>query len=152
MITRPLDLASKLRPEPRNLDWLFLVNGGLIVLFFSLAGSRFVLAPGLGVDFRLPVMAGAREGAAQTTHVISVLSSGLVFTDAGRFQMGDLGAWLKAEAKKAAAKQMPRPSLLVRADAGVTTADLTAIRSAAAEAGFVSMILGAEPPARPDIR
>ena len=126
MITRPLDLASKLRPEPRNLDWLFLVNGGL--------------------------MPGAREGAAQTTHVISVLSSGLVFTDAGRLQMGDLGAWLKAEAKKAEAKQMPRPSLLVRADAGVTTADLTAIRSAAAEAGFVSMILGAEPPARPDIR
>ena len=48
MITRPLDLASKLRPEPRNFDWLFFVNAGLLVLFFVLFGSRFVLAPGEG--------------------------------------------------------------------------------------------------------
>ena len=32
MITRPLDLASKLRPEPRNFDWLFFVNAGLLSL------------------------------------------------------------------------------------------------------------------------
>jgi biopolymer transport protein ExbD len=32
MITRPLDLASKLRPEPRNFDFLFLINGGLILI------------------------------------------------------------------------------------------------------------------------
>ena len=32
MITRPLDLASRLRPEPRSFDWLFYVNGGVIVL------------------------------------------------------------------------------------------------------------------------
>ena len=31
MITRPLDLASKMRPEPRNFDWLFYVNAGLLV-------------------------------------------------------------------------------------------------------------------------
>ena len=67
MITRPLDLASKLRPPPRNLDMLFLVNGGLLVLFFMLFGSRFVLSPGLGVDFRLPVMAGALANATATT-------------------------------------------------------------------------------------
>ena len=48
MITRPLELSSRLRPEPRTFDWVFYVNGGLIVLFFSLFGSQFVLAPGLG--------------------------------------------------------------------------------------------------------
>ena len=59
MLTRPLELASRLRPAPRGLAWPFLVNAGLLVLFFSLFGSRFVLAPGLGVDFRLPTVAGA---------------------------------------------------------------------------------------------
>ena len=54
MITRPLDLASKLRPEPRSLDALFYVNVGVLALFFTMLGSRFVLAPGLGVDFQLP--------------------------------------------------------------------------------------------------
>jgi len=58
MITRPLDLASKLRPPPRDFDFVFLVNGGLIVMFFMLFGSRFVLAPGLGVDFIMPEMPG----------------------------------------------------------------------------------------------
>lgn len=148
MITRPLELASRLREEPRNHDWVFLVNAGLIVLFFSLAGSRFVLAPGLGVNFKLPALAGARAGAAQTTHVISVLSSRLVFTDDGRLEMGALREWLKAQVKKTS----PRPaSLLVRADAGVTTADLAEIRGAAQEAGFEYLILGAESvPAGPE--
>ena len=62
MITHPLDLASRLRPPPRNHDVLFFLNGALIMMFFVLFGSRFVLAPGLGVDFRLPEM--ARAGAA----------------------------------------------------------------------------------------
>src|SRR5207248_1917121 len=65
MITRPLDLAAKLRPEPRNFDFLFLVNGGLLVLFFLLFESRFVLAPGLGLDLHLPEVPGARSGAVQ---------------------------------------------------------------------------------------
>jgi hypothetical protein len=60
MITRPLDLAGKLRPGPRNFDFVFLVNGGLIALFFTLFGSPYVLAPGLGVDFVMPEMSGAK--------------------------------------------------------------------------------------------
>ena len=37
MITRPLDIAAKLRPEPRNFDFLFFVNGGLLVLQLGVA-------------------------------------------------------------------------------------------------------------------
>ena len=58
MITRPLDLASRLRPPPRNFDVFFYVNLGLMVLAFTVLGSRFVLAPGFGVDFQLPEMQG----------------------------------------------------------------------------------------------
>lgn len=142
MITRPLDLASKLRPEPRNFDFLFYVNAGLLVLFFMLFGSRFVLAPGLGVDFKLPEMPGAMAGAMVTTSTISIKSSGQIFAD-GLLSMAQLREWLKTEAKKT-----KRPSLLVRMSAGVPVSVQTDIVSAAREAGFGSnIVLAAEEPA-----
>ena len=47
MITRPLDLASRLSRAPRDLDVVHWASVAAILLFFSLVGSRFVLAPGL---------------------------------------------------------------------------------------------------------
>jgi len=141
MITRPLDLASKLRPEPRSLDALFYVNVGALVLFFLVFGSRFVLAPGLGVDFKLPEMPGALPGAL-TTSTISVKNSGQIFAD-GLLSMAQLREWLKLEAKK-----NKHPSLLVRMSAGVPVSVQNEIVSAAREAGFGSNItLAAEEPA-----
>jgi biopolymer transport protein ExbD len=139
MITRPLDLASKLRPEPRSLDPLFYVNVGALVLFFSVFGSRFVLAPGLGVDFKLPEMPGAQPGAL-TTSTISVKNSGQIFAD-GLLSMAQLREWLKVEAKK-----NKHASLLVRMSAGVPVSVQNDIASAAREAGFGSVILAAEEP------
>ena len=49
MITRPLDLQSRLSAPPRDLDFFAWVNVAVIALFFGLLGSRFVLAPGLPV-------------------------------------------------------------------------------------------------------
>lgn len=142
MITRPLDLASRLRPEPRNLDFLFLVNGGLLVLFFLLFGSRFVLAPGLGVEFVMPEMAGASAGAARTTHVISVIRPGLIFVDDGAINFEQLREWLKLQAG-----QTTQPSLLVRANSGnVPVTTLTDITSAAFQAGFTRVVVGALEP------
>ncbi|HWA09259.1 MAG TPA: biopolymer transporter ExbD [Opitutaceae bacterium] len=144
MITRPLDLASKLRPEPRNFDLLFLVNGGLIALFFSLFGSGFVLAPGLTEDFRLPVMPGAREGGAPTTHTISVKRGGLIVTEGGALALPQLREWLKA-----AAKTTKQPVLLVIAGSEVTYADIVNVRTAAQDAGFVRIVWAGEPPPPP---
>lgn len=141
MITRPLDLTSKLRPEPRSFDFLFFVNVGLIVLFFDLLGSRFVLAPGLGVDFQIPEMAGAVAAASATDRYISVLPSGQIFAD-GLMSMDQLRDWLKVEARK-----LRQPSLLVRASSGVPISELTEIVSAAREAGFSRVVWGAEEPA-----
>ncbi len=142
MITRPLDLASKLRPPPRNFDFVFLVNGGLIVMFFMLFGSRFVLAPGLGVDFIMPEMPGAVAGASRTTHVVSIIRPGLIFVDDGAINFEQLKEWLKVQAKST-----PRPSLLVRASANqVPVTDLTDIASAAQAAGFVRVVVGALEP------
>lgn len=131
MITRPLDLASRLRPPPRGLDWLFVVNVALVALFFSLFGSRFVLAPGLGVNFRLPVVAGSAASARTTTHVISVISSGQLFTPDGPTSIADLGRWLKSEAGRTRS-----PRLLVRAGSEVPTSVLADVAAAASAAGF----------------
>jgi biopolymer transport protein ExbD len=131
MLTRPLDLSSKLRPPPRSFEWLFLVNAGLLVLFFSLFGSKFVLAPGLGVNFRLPTVAGADASARPVTHVISVINSGQVFTNDGLRKVSELRDWLKLQAAKTES-----PSLLVQADVNVTTAVLADVASAAGSAGF----------------
>jgi biopolymer transport protein ExbD len=140
MITRPLDLASKLRPEPRNLDWLFFVNAGFLVLFFVLFGSRFVLAPGLGVDFRLPTIAGADAGARAPTHVVSVVNSGQIYTSDGLRKLNELKDWLAQNAKGTRA-----PLLLVRGSAGVPMSVLADISSAAAATGFDVLWAASEP-------
>ncbi len=136
MITRPLDLASRMRPEPRRLDTMFYVNVGALVFFFSIFGSRFVLAPGLGVDFQIPVTQNVTG--TLTTSTISVKNSGQIFAD-GLLSMAQLREWLKLEAPK-----YKHPSLLVRMSAGVPVSLQTEIVSAAREAGFASVTLAAE--------
>jgi len=140
MIARPLDLASRLRPPPQGTGALHYVNVGLLALFFSVFGSRFVLAPGLGVDFQLPQLPGAREAAVQTSaSVINVLRSGQIFTEDGLVDMGQLRVWLKARAKGER-----NPTLLIRASSGVMFSELVEIQGSAREAGFVRVLWGAE--------
>jgi biopolymer transport protein ExbD len=141
MITRPLDLAAKLRPEPRNFDWIFIVNGGLIALFFSFFGSRFVLAPGFGVDFALPAAVGATANAQTTTDVITVVNAGQIFAGDGFRTVDQLKSWLLEQKKN-----KPHPSLLVRASAGVPITVLAQIASVAKEAGFSVTIAAKEAP------
>ena len=139
MIARPLDLSSRLRPPPQGMGALHYVNVGLLGLFFALFGSRFVLSPGLGVDFELPQVSGAQAGAAQTPYYINVRRSGQIFTDDGLVDMGQLHDWLKTRATG-----QSRPTLLVRASSGVTLSELVAIQGAARDAGFGKVLIGAE--------
>lgn len=142
MITRPLDLAPKLRPEPRNFDWLFFVNAGLLVLFFSLFGSRFVLAPGLPLTFRLPAVAGANSHARPPSHVIGVISEKLVVTGDGLRKIDELEGWLKKQAERTKA-----PLLLVWAGEDLSMALLANVVNAAGAAGFEVIWAAGEPPA-----
>jgi biopolymer transport protein ExbD len=134
MITRPLDLASRLRPEPRNFDWLFYVNGVALVFYFTLFGSPFVLAPGLSVEFRLPVAAGAIANAKPTTHFITVLATGQILTSHGPLKIEQVESWLAEQAKTTKA-----PVLLVRGDLGVTMSVFGLISGAARRVGFVDV-------------
>ena len=141
MITRPLDLASRLRPAPRNFDVYFYVNVGLLAVFFVLFGSRFVIAPGLGVDFRIPELVGADAGGSETTSYISILKNGQIFTAEGRLDVPQLREWLKSEASK-----YKKPSILIRAGVGVTVSDLNDLYAAARDAGFAPIVFAAEEP------
>lgn len=139
MITRPLDLASRLRREPRSFDWLFFVNGGLIALFFTVFGSQFVLAPSLGVDFRLAAVRGAAADARPATHHVNVTHSAIFVRD-GLVTMEQLRAWLRAQAHTTA-----EPVLLVVAAEDVPTAVSFEIAGAARAAGFAVRFAADEP-------
>jgi biopolymer transport protein ExbD len=142
MITRPLDLSSRLRPEPRSFDALFYVNAGLLVLFFFLFGSRFVLSPGLGVDFQLPQVQGANAAPQPTTYMVTVENAGQIFVGDGVRRIDELPSWLNEQAKNG-----NHPSLLVRASAGVPTEIVWKILGMARSAGF-AVTLAADEPAR----
>ena len=140
MITRPLDLSTRLRPPPHGYEFVFYLNAGLIALFFVLFGSRFVLSPGLGVDFSVPVMPAALAGAVSTDVVVSVKGVNLAFVEGAKVDFAGLRLHLKERAREAAGLR-----LLVQADASFTTRDLTEIYEMAREAGFASVQIAAEP-------
>ncbi|MET0263630.1 MAG: biopolymer transporter ExbD [Rariglobus sp.] len=140
MITRPLDLSSRLRRQPRGFEFLFFVNGGLIALFFVLFGSRFVLSPGLGVDFSVPSMPEAMSGATPTDVVVAIKGSDLAFVEGAKVNFAGLRQYLvtKAEGREGL-------RLLVQADVALTTRDLTHVYDMAREAGFAFVQIAAEP-------
>ena len=131
MITRPLDLASKLRPEPRSYDWLFFVNAGSLAGMFFFFGSKFVLAPAVGVDFRLPEVPAAAVDARPATHHVNVTNSGQIFVRDGLLAPEQLRPWLREQAGT-----VREPVLLVLASDGVPTQVSFEIVGAAREAGF----------------
>ena len=149
MITRPLDLLSKLRPPPRSFDLLFLVNCGLIALFFTLFGSQFVLSPGLrvnNVDLTLATSPYALPGAAATKVSISVNANGQIWGDTGLIKPDGLREWLNTQAKRA-----PGTVLLVIVDKDATAGMLTNISEAAAAAGFSGVQQAVEQTAAPGV-
>ncbi|MES2693718.1 MAG: hypothetical protein V4773_09610 [Verrucomicrobiota bacterium] len=145
MITRPLDLASRLRPEPRSFDWLFYVNAGLLVLFFALFGSRFVLAPGVSV---LPEIAGSDANARRVTHYITVNDQMQIIAGDGLRDLKSLSDWFKEEVRewrKAPAKASRRPVLLIQSNKGVELDLIAKIHSEAELQGFEVHIASIEP-------
>ena len=134
MITRPLDLSTRLRPPPRSYDHLFWVNGVLIVLFFFVFGSRFVLSPGIGVgrtEEMLPLAANAVQGAVPTQLTLNVTQAGQLYVDTGFVSFDQFRAWLESQAES-----HPDAVLLVHFNVRNATELLTRISDAANEVGI----------------
>lgn len=139
MITRPLDLASKLREASPGGVHLFYINVGLLALFFGLFGSRFVLSPGLSTDFVLP-KAGVPGVSAQIADlVIAVPSSGIALADGQVLDFRSLGLWLKEKNTNSS-----RRRLLIQASSSLPAKDLAEIYVLAAKAGFAGVLIATE--------
>lgn len=141
MITRPLDLSSRLKPPSRGFEVLFYVNGILIALFFVLFGSRFVLSPGLGVGFQVPTLPGAVDAAAPADVVVAIKGPEMAFVEGAKVNFAGLRQYLVAKAKTRGGLR-----LLIQADATFTTRDLTEVYEMAQAAGFEAVHIAAEPP------
>ncbi len=141
MITRPLDLSSRLKPAPRGIDALFYVNVAALAVFFYVFGSRFVLAPGLAVDFALPLADAAGTARLETDVVIAVPASNMAVVDGAVMDFKGLGDWLRAQAGASAAVGAPKKRLLVQASGALPARDLTQVYALAADAGFGGVLV-----------
>jgi biopolymer transport protein ExbD len=145
MITRPLELESRLSPPPRDLNFVAWVNVAVIVLFFSLLGSRFVLAPGLLVGtsegFNLPTAAGLRNFQTASV-VVHYRRDDVIIYEGAIVKLPELQQRLEAYAK-----QHPGEVLLLLADKHMSAQALGELSAMAQSAGFANMVMGAETPA-----
>ncbi len=147
MITRPLELASRLSPPPRDLDFVAWVNVGVIVLFFSLFGSDFVLAPGLPVGVGeqgtvvLPSVGPASYGAGTASVVVSYRSDRKILFEGGMYSLSELRKHMEAYVK-----DHPGAVMLVRADRQVSVQAFADLCEMARTVGFANVLLAAEPP------
>lgn len=147
MITRPLELESRLSPPPRDLDFVAWVNVGVIVLFFGLFGSNFVLAPGLPVGVGepdtvvLPSVGPASQGAGAASVVVSYRSNNVILFEGGMYSLAELRKHMAAYVRK-----HPDAVMLVRADRQVSVQAFADLCEMARSVGFANVLLAAEPP------
>ena len=148
MITRPLDLEARLSPPPRDLDFVAWVNTGLIVLFFSLLGSSFVLPPGqlFGVDGQnamvLPNIAGTPERSEAASVVVTYRREDVILFEGGMYTLADLRKHLEGYAKSHSGAVM-----LVRVDRQVSMQQFLDLCEMARSVGFANVLVAAEPQA-----
>lgn len=147
MITRPLDLVSRLSPPPRDLNAVAWVNVGVIALFFGLLGSRFVLAPGMPVGvgdpgtINLPVTGTASAGTGAASVVVSYRRDNVILFEGGMYSLTELRKHLAGYAK-----DHPGAMMLVRADRQVSMQAFLDLCEMARAVGFANVLVAAEPP------
>jgi biopolymer transport protein ExbD len=150
MITRPLELESRMSPPPRDLDFVAWVNVGVIVLFFSLLGSRFVLAPGLLVGvgeagvIELPTMNPASISQVATSVVVSYRRDNVILFEGGMYTLTELRKHMEVYTKS-----NPHAVMLVHADKQVSTQAIADLCAMAGAAGFDKVLLAGGPPPNP---
>jgi biopolymer transport protein ExbD len=146
MITRPFDLVSRLNAPPRDFNAIAWVNVCVIVLFFSILGSRFVLAPGLllQVDhaaFGLPATPGL-QNVRTASVVVGYRRDDVIMFDGAIVTLAELRDRLTIHAR-----QHPGEVLLLLADRQVSVKALAELSAMAQSIGFAYVQIAAEPQA-----
>lgn len=140
MITRPLELESRLSPPPRDFTAVAWVNAGVIVLFFSVLGSRFVLAPGLLIQ--LPQADPASITAVRTSAVITFSRENVIMFEGAIYSLPEVRKRLAAYAR-----EYPGSVVQVNADRQVPAQALTDLGSMIRAVGLEYYLMAAEPSA-----
>ncbi len=140
MITRPLDLSTHLSRPPRDLDTVHWVSVAGAALFFLLAGSRFVLSPGLFVgdapEFQLMDLGQSAQNVRTAAEVVSyrrdniILFQGVIYK-----RLADLKRPLEEYAAKHRGEVLP-----VLADRQVSAQSLSQLAEMAMAAGFSNVL------------
>jgi biopolymer transport protein ExbD len=147
MITRPLELESRLSPPPRDLDFFAWVNVAVITLFFSLLGSRFVLAPGVAIGvgdggvLAPPTVGPSSVESSRASVVVSVRRDNVVLFEGGVYSLPDLRKQMTDYTKNHSGAV-----LLVRADRQVSVQALLDLCDMAKSVGFANVFLAGESP------
>ena len=136
-------------PPPRDLDFVAWVNVAVIVLFFALLGSRFVLAPGVlvgsGIE-RLTLPAASNLQLAPTASVVvSYRSDEVILFEGAIVKRTELQQKLEAYAKK-----HPGEVLLLLADKHVSTQAVFELSMIAQSVGFAYVLMAGENPPATD--
>lgn len=147
MITRPLELQSRLSPAPRDLDFFAWVNVAVIALFFSLLGSRFVLAKGVTIGtapeeagtIELPAVKGADVGAGPASVVVSYRRDNVILFEGGMYTLKEL-----RKAMEDYTRQHPGAVMLVRSDRQVSMQAFLELCEMARSVGFANVLVAAE--------
>lgn len=143
MITRPLDLQTKLAAPPRDFDFFFWINVGAICLFFALLGSRFVLAPGVPVgaanSIELPRTAGVVPVAAQV--VVSYRRDNMILFEGGIYELAGFKSVVERYARDHRGATM-----IILADGQVSVQGFLELYEIVRGAGFANVVLGAREP------
>jgi biopolymer transport protein ExbD len=147
MISAPLDLVSRLSPPPREFNLVAWVNVGVIVLFFGLLGSRFVLAPGLPVGLggpgalELPATGASSAGNGTASVVVSYRRDNVILFEGGMYSLTELRKHVAVYAQA-----HPGAVMLVRADRQVSLQAFLDLCEMARQVGFANVLVAAEPP------
>jgi biopolymer transport protein ExbD len=122
------------------LDALFYVNVGALALFFAIFGSRFVLSPGLAIDFSLPSSLAEGTSTRITDLVIAVPASDMAVVNGAVLDFKALDTWL---GKQGAEGDGPK-RLLMQVSASLPARDLASLYSMAAKAGFSGVLIATD--------
>ena len=136
-IPRLFHLRRRYLPRNRGLrgiiDPASWINVVLMVLFFFVIESGFVLQPGIVMELpRAPLVDGARYGSL----VITMSGEDMIFFNDERHSLASLGPALAA-----AAVGEPDKTLVIEADKRVTQSRLVDVYNLAVEAGIERVVL-----------
>jgi biopolymer transport protein ExbD len=146
-LTQPLEFRRFIGREPKpGFDFVPFLDALLIALFLALNASTFVIAPGTLI--RLPESTGFHDVRPAATAVLTVDRNELYFLEGAKVSSlsleSRLAGFVSQHRGDAADKEV---TLLIKADASISSSGLFKLMDMARRAGFSQVHLAAEPPA-----